>query len=209
MMIAKWYIVIVWVLGYIFAYIVLGSSYHTLWTLFFLIPLYFTGMLFILMMNKSLVCSLLKNFTVVYSIFNYLIYVICVTLIDLQQTDGNMEHIIFVVLYRFITFITYSSIFLYDALHPDFATPRFRTFLFGMGTIFLTIALISRYFNETPENFQIRIFSYALNIESMATSALSATTIFLLKNFIFALLQPNNFIMLTTSLRHRKIIMHP
>ena len=205
----KWYICIFWFFGDLLLSVVFNSSHYTLWTSFFFIPLYCTPMLFILMMNKSLVSSLLNDFTVVYSIFNYLIYVICVTLIDLQRTDGNMEHIIFAVLYAFIFFITNGSMFLYDAFQPDFVTPRFRAFLFGVGTIFLTMALISRYFNKNTENFQIHIFSFALNIESMATSALSAITIFGFKNFIFSLLQPNNFIMLTTSLRHRNIVNAP
>ena len=143
-------------------------------------------------MNKSLASSLMRDFTVIYSIFNCLIYVICVTLKALQRTDGNMKHIIFFVFYSFMNFISWSSVFLYDAFQPNFATPRFRAFLFGFSTICLTIPLISRYFDENAGNFQLHILGFALDIESIATSALSAITIFLLKNFIFALLQPNN-----------------
>ena len=206
-MTAKWYICIFVVIGN-FSNRAFDMPYEY-WTLLYRIPLKSLLLTFPLLMNKSLLFSLLKDFTVLYSVFNLLILNICAIIIEVYRSDGDIEHVLCSVIIFVLFFVITSPVFLMDALPQAFATPWFRVFCFGMFMILYGYATASRFLDESSEKFQIDILSFTLDVDSMATSSLSAITIFVFKNFIFSVFLPNSFVMLTTSLRHRSTVNLP
>jgi hypothetical protein len=207
MMTAKWYICLFTVFGS-FCTIAFDLPYEY-WTLLYRIPSKIVLLTFPLLMNKSLVFSLLKNFTVIYSVFTVLTLHICLIIIEVYRSDGDIEHGLCSVIFFVLRFLTSSSVFLIDALPQAFATSCFRVFLFGLLTIWFCTIIVSRYFDENSEKFQINILSFTLDVDSMVTSSLSVMTVFIFKNFIFSIFLPNSFVMFTTSLRHRSTVNSP
>ena len=94
--------------------------------------------------------------------------------------------------------------FYYDSISNDILSTRFKQILYGV----FSIAAIHRCYNlifvPKKGNFTIQIYDdYGLNIQQKCGSAYLALTMFVVKNFVYAIMSPNDFVICTMSLRRK------
>jgi hypothetical protein len=133
-----------------------------------------------------------------------LIYFSCeLAIVTVTRVEDNLT-LLFLDYLAFTVHVSFSFIlFFLDALSMKFATPRYRFwFLFYLlfASAYEAYEILTK---ELEGNFQISIFNqYTLDIQSIIRATFPTIVTFILKNTVLCVMYPNQFVMLTTSLRH-------
>ena len=159
----------------------------------------------ICLFNVSLAYDLALNFEVLFCELNVFVYVLLdfsMVINGLNLTTGSGVFYFF--MYSMPSFILTSSIFYFDCIPREILSIRIKKILFG---VFSIVALINNYglaFIPKEGNFTIQIYDdYGINIQEKCGSAYLCVSIFLVKNFIYTIVCPNDFVMYTMPLRRK------
>jgi len=163
----------------------------------FIIPIYF--------FNISISYKLSMNFEVLFCEFNAISYVLLELLLKINELNLEIGSILFYFFFYCIPEIIIAcSMFYYDSISNDILSTRLKQIWYGIFSIIAIYRCYDFIFVSQKGNFTIQIYDdYGLNIQEKCGSAYLSFTIFLVKNFIYAIIRPNDFVICTMSLRRK------
>ena len=155
--------------------------------------------------NVSISYKLAMNFEVLFCEFNAISFVLLELLLKINELNLEIGLILFYFFFNCIpTIIVACSMFYYDSISNDILSTRFKQILYGVFSITAVYRCYNLIFVPQKGNFTIQIYDdYGLNIQEKCGSAYLALTMFVVKNFVYAIMCPNDFVICTMSLRRK------
>ena len=155
--------------------------------------------------NVSISYKLAMNFEVLFCEFNAISYVLLELLLKINELNLEIGSILFYFFFYCIPrIIVACSMFYYDSISNDILSTRFKQLFHGAYSIIAIYSCYNLIFVPKKGNFTIQIYDdYGLNIQEKCGSAYLSLTMFVVKNFVYAIMCPNDFVICTMSLRRK------
>ena len=159
----------------------------------------------ICLFNISLAYDLAMHFEIMFCELNVFIYVLTEFLMVINEFDLKTGSIVFYIFFRCIpSFIITSSVFYYDSIPDEILSTRFKQMMYGFLSIVDLYFTFDLTFVPRKGNYTVQIYDdYGINIQEKCGSAYLCVSIFLVKNFIYAIMRPDDFVIYTMSLRRK------